>query len=241
MTEDNDGVDEVLEGTLRVALTAAGRLAEMAARDREQAARAAQSASEHEARQLQARLDAERSAARAQLAPVRQDGWWDKARTEDIAVAWQTAVTWQRLDPQAAAAVTVIRQQVKDRFNVDVDTIRPDARSVQATLDEHGHAPAPRRGRESAEQAAAVAVLAADDRGRAGEPSTTTGTWDSPQRRADLGGRVSKLADPEVAEARVLADTHQATPPAAATTSSAARGGRAVRRSARAAEVRLER
>lgn len=241
MAEDNDGVDEVLEGTLRVALTAAGRLAEMAAREREQTARAARSASENEARQLQARLDAERSAARAQLAPVRQDGWWDKARTEDVAVAWQTAVTWQRLDPEAADAVTVIRQQVKDRFDVDVDTIRPDARSVQATLEEHGRAPAPRRGQDSAEQATAVAVLAADDRGKAGEPSTTTGTWDTLQRRADLGRRVSKLADPEVAEARVLADTHQATPPTAATTPADKRGDRVVQRPARAAEVRLER
>ena len=213
----------------------------MAAREHEQAARAIQRASESEARQMQARLDAERSAARAQLAPVRQDRWWDKARTEDIAAAWQTAVAWQGLDPEAAATVTVIRQQVKDRFSVDVDTIRPDARTVQATLDEHDRAPAPQRGRGTAEQAAAVAVLAADDRGRAAEPSTTTGIWDSPQRRADLGRRVSTLVDPEVAEARVLADTHQATPPIAATTSAATQRGRAAQRPVRAAEVRLER
>lgn len=241
MAEDNDGVDEVLAGTLRVALTAAGRLAEMAARDREQAARAAQSASENEARQLQARLDAERSAARAQLAPVRQDSWWEQARAEDIAAAWQTAVTWQGLDPEAAAAVTVIRQQVQDRFSVDVDTIRPDARFLQATLDETGRAPAPRGGQKAAEQAEAVTLLVADDRVRSAEPAAAADPWDSMQRRTALGDRVATFADLEVAEARVLADTHQATPPTAATTSAATLGARAVQRPARAAEVRLER
>lgn len=241
MAEDNDGVDEVLEGTLRVALTAAGRLAEMAARDREQAARAAQSTSENEARQLQARLDAERSAARAQLAPVRQDSWWDKARTEDIAAAWQTAVTWQRLDPEAAAAVTVIRQQVQDRFSVDVATFRPDSSSVQAAPDEHGRAPVPRRGQGAAEQAEAVTVLVADDRVRSAEPAAAADAWDSTQRRTALGDRVATFADAEVAEARVLADTHQATPPTAATTLAATKGARAVHGPARAAEVRLER
>lgn len=244
MVEQSDGMDDVLDGTLRVALTAAGRLAEIAAREQEQSARAAQGASENEARQLQARLDAERSAARAQLAPVRQDDWWDEARTSDIARAWQTAATWQQVDPEAAAAVTVIREQVQKRFDVDIDTIGADPRSVQTLLDEHGLA-APRRGRAAAQQAEAAILLAADDRSRAAstaaEPSAAVRTWDSPQRRVDLGDRVAQLADSEVAEARVVADTHQATPPAAATAPTATRGGHVVQRPARAAEVSLER
>ncbi|MDQ3359699.1 MAG: hypothetical protein M3520_12955, partial [Actinomycetota bacterium] len=71
MADESDGVDEAVEGVLRVGLTAAGpRMAEIIARAREQAAREAQAASEHEARELAERLTAERSAARAQLAPV---------------------------------------------------------------------------------------------------------------------------------------------------------------------------
>ncbi|MFC3688917.1 hypothetical protein [Aquipuribacter hungaricus] len=245
MVEQSDGMDDVLDGTLRVALTAAGRLAEIAAREQEQSARAARGVSENEARQLQARLDAERSAARAQLAPVRQDDWWDKARTSDIARAWQTAATWQQVDPEAAAAVTVIRQQVQKRFDVDIDTITAaDPRSVQTLLDEHGPA-APRRGQEAAQQAEAAILLATDDRSRAAstaaQPAAAVDGWDSLQRRVDLGHRVAQQADPEVAEARVVADTHQATPPAAATALTATRGGHVVQRPAPAAEVRLER
>ncbi len=244
MAEQSDGMDDVLDGTLRVALTAAGRLAEIAAREQEQSARAAQGAGENEARQLQARLDAERSAARAQLAPVRQDDWWDKARTSDIARAWETAATWQQVDPEAAAAVTVIRQQVQKRFDVDIDTIGANPRSVQTLLDEHGPA-VPRRGHEAAQQAEAAILLAADDRisaaSTAAEPAAAVSSWDSPQRRVDLGHRVAQLADPEVAEARVVADTHQATPPAAATVPTSTRGGHVVQRPAPAAEIRLER
>lgn len=244
MAEQSDGMDDVLDGTLRVALTAAGRLAEMAARDIEQSARAAQGASENEARQLQARLDAERSAARAQLAPVRQDDWWDKARTTDIARAWQTAATWQQVDPEAAAAVAVIGQQVQKRFDVDIDSTKADPRSVQTLLDEHGLA-APRRGHEAAQHAEAAILLATGDRSRAAStaaaPAAAVDGWDSPQRRVDLGHRMATLADPEAAEARVVADTHQATPPAAATAPAATRGGPVVQRPTPAAEVRLER
>ena len=121
MADENDGMDEVLEATLRVALVAAGRLAEVAARSREQAAREAQRASEAEGRRLQARMDAERSAARAQLARVERLDWWDRARPQDIAAAWQAALTWRDADPAAAQATEVLRERIKARYGVDID------------------------------------------------------------------------------------------------------------------------
>ncbi|MFC3690486.1 hypothetical protein [Aquipuribacter hungaricus] len=68
-------MDEVLEATLRMALTAAGRLAELAARDYERAARSQQAVTEAEVQHLQARLVAERSAARVEPPPVRSNGF----------------------------------------------------------------------------------------------------------------------------------------------------------------------
>lgn len=81
MAEDSDGVDEALEGTLRVALTASGRLAELAARNQEQAARAVQAENELQTQRLRARLEAERSAAWGQRASVRREG-------KDEAAGW---------------------------------------------------------------------------------------------------------------------------------------------------------
>lgn len=57
---ESDGIDEALEGMSRVALTVAGRLGEQLARAREQELRRAQAAEEQQARELQARFDAER-------------------------------------------------------------------------------------------------------------------------------------------------------------------------------------
>ena len=81
---ESDGIDEALEGMSRVGLTVAGRIGEQLARAREQEMRRAQAAEEQQARELQARFDAERAAARAQLAPVMDNRWWDTANGRDI-------------------------------------------------------------------------------------------------------------------------------------------------------------
>src|SRR3954453_17905152 len=99
--QEPDGMNEAVTGALGVSLTAAAHVAEQLARSREQAARDARAAGEHEARQLQVRLDAERSAARAVLAPVAREEWWQRADIDAIARAWETAEAWRELDPDA--------------------------------------------------------------------------------------------------------------------------------------------
>ena len=117
---DGDGIDDALEGTIRVAVTAAGRAGEMIARQREQQMREAQARSQQEASELGARLAGERDAARASLAAVYRPEWWDAAQPEDIARAYQTARAWADVDPEAVRAEQRIAQELRDRYGVDV-------------------------------------------------------------------------------------------------------------------------
>lgn len=166
MTE-SDGIDEALEGMSRVGLTVAGRLGEQLARAREQELRRAQAAEEQQARELQARFDAERAAARAQLAPVMDNRWWDTATGRDVERVHEAATAWKDHDPAARDAAEVIRDQVQRRYGLDVDNLGANEATVAAALAKA------ERDREQAEQerragrdenAQAVQLLAEADR-----------------------------------------------------------------------------
>lgn len=66
---DSDGIADAFDGHVRVALTVAQQMAEKFARLREELARTAQATTEQQTRELQARFDAERSAAIASSPP----------------------------------------------------------------------------------------------------------------------------------------------------------------------------
>ena len=164
---ESDGIDEALEGMSRVALTVAGRLGEQLARAREQELRRAQAAEEQQARELQARFDAERAAARAQLAPVMDDRWWDTASGRDVERVHEAATAWKDHDPAARDAAEVIRDQVQRRYGLDVDNLGANEATVAEALAKA------ERDREQAEQerragrdenAQAVQLLAEADR-----------------------------------------------------------------------------
>src|SRR3954447_17688483 len=117
--QEPDGINEALTGALRVSLTAAAHVGEQLARSHEQAARDARAAGEHEARQLQPRRAAERAAARAALAPVAREEWWQRAGVDEIARAWETAQGWRALDPDTRQAAERIHEQLRDRYGID--------------------------------------------------------------------------------------------------------------------------
>ena len=74
-----DGVFEAAEGNMRQALMAAAQLARSATQARQDAAQRLTRRDLEEARQLQARLDAQRVAARAELAPLHESSKWGRA------------------------------------------------------------------------------------------------------------------------------------------------------------------
>ena len=136
MAEESDGIEEAFEGTLRVALTAAARVGEQVARQREAAARQAQAEGESAAGQLAGRLNAEREAVRASYASLHQSDWWDAAQPEDIARAYQTAKAWGDVDPEAVRAEQRIVEEVRSRYGVDLAAQATDPAAVREALDQ---------------------------------------------------------------------------------------------------------
>ena len=130
MAEESDGIAEAFDGQLRVALTAAGRVGEVLARMREDAVRRAQAASEQQARELSSRFDAERLAARAELGNVYRPDWWDNASPEQIGQAYTTARAWSGEEPEAVRAEGRIRDEVRERYGVDVANTGADPDAV---------------------------------------------------------------------------------------------------------------
>lgn len=137
---DSDGIDEALQGVTQIALTTAGRMGEQMARLRERQAREAQARSEQAARENAERMRAEREAARAALAPVHRDQWWDTATAEDVTRAYQTATAWRDVDPQAARAEARIVEQARARHGIDLreqPTMRPEPQVRPDWLERH--------------------------------------------------------------------------------------------------------
>jgi colicin import membrane protein len=134
MAEETDGVGETFDDSLRVALTIASQFGERIARMREQLARQREAEATQEARELSARFDAERGAARAALAPVQQPGWWDQAEPQDIADAHETATAWRDFDAVAKDAGDTIKQEVQQRYGIDVDAPGANPPAVAAAL-----------------------------------------------------------------------------------------------------------
>lgn len=230
---ESDGIEEAIEAMSRVGLTVAGRLGEQLARTREQELRRAQAAEEQQARELQARYDAERAAARAQLAPVMDNRWWDTASGRDVERVHEAAAAWKDHDPAARDAAEVIRDQVQHRYGLDVDNLGADEASVAEALakkEQDRYQTQSERKADRDEDAQAAGLLAEADReDRDREQDVTeenqrpetlradAGTkYDSAERRQELAASLEGVADREAVQARLSADQDQGTPPSAA-------------------------
>lgn len=251
---DPDGVNEAFQASARVAITAGGLIAERMVRAREQALRDAQAQGEQHARELQARTDAERAGARASLAPVSREDWWDRAGAEDIGVAWETANAWSDVDRDASASVEHMRDQLRGRYAIDPDSLGADPGAVQDAVERRERAlrlSAQTREQARLEQAAAAPLLVsaavADrdqereqnerNRDRADEERATA-LYDSADSRHDVANDLDGIVDDETIEARVVADSGQARPAADAVASSPTRTPAARRARGKGSQVR---
>ncbi|MEO7017086.1 MAG: hypothetical protein ABI067_11170 [Leifsonia sp.] len=161
MAEESDGIADAFDGHIRIALTVATQMAERFARLREELARASQARTEQQTRELQARLDAERNAARASLAPVQQSEWWNHADVDDIATAYETAEAWRPVDDDIARTSDRMREELRTRYGVDVDDLGADPAAVREAMTraEQDRATAAAVRGESVEDFAAATVL----------------------------------------------------------------------------------
>jgi hypothetical protein len=220
-----DGVEDAVDGAMRTGLMVASRIGEQLARMREEEQRTIATAEEHRARHLQERFDAQRAAARAQLAPTARDDWWDKATSEMIERVQQTATAWKTYDPKAAQASENIRTQVQGRYGIDVNNTGADEASVSAALDRAQQARSEaetERTRASAaskdEAVAGVAVAGASRQDVAAQKAKAEPAYDSSERRRQLADSLEGKGDRESVNSRLLADKHQGTPAVAALT-----------------------
>ncbi|TJY66229.1 hypothetical protein E4J89_17275 [Arthrobacter sp. CAU 1506] len=131
---ESDGMDDVLDNGMRQALLMASRLAETLARRRQESLRQQEHRDAQAAHEAGTRLAAERSAARAALAPVEKDQWWDKAQPHDIAAAHAVAEGWKDHDPAALAASERIRQEVLTRYAIDTHDVGADGAYLESYI-----------------------------------------------------------------------------------------------------------
>ncbi|WP_077490890.1 hypothetical protein [Sinomonas mesophila] len=114
-THHSDGVGEIVDDMLRQALMVAARLGEIAARARQEHLAKARAESERQARELAARFEAERGAARSSLAGVGSDSWWARADPERVAAAYKTAASWAGEDAEMAETLRQMDEQLAAR------------------------------------------------------------------------------------------------------------------------------
>jgi hypothetical protein len=248
MADESDGINEAFQGSARVAITAAGLMAERIMRQREQAQRDAEAASQQEARELQARTDSERGAARASLAPVSRDEWWDRAGAEEIGVAWETANAWRDVDPDAQRTVDHMRDELRGRYAIDTDSLGADPTAVAEALERRERAArlaAQARERARVDEAQALPLMVAarvadrdQDERNPEDPERGEELYDSAERRRELASDLDGVADDETIEARVVADTNQARPAEEAVSSGPARTPTARRARGKGSQVR---
>ena len=215
-----DGMEDAVDGAMRTGLMVAGRIGEQLARMHEQEQRTIAAAEEQRARELQERFNAQRAAARAQLAPVSHEDWWDKATPEMIERVHETATAWKAYDPEAAQAAGKISEQVQSRYGIDVNNAGADEASVSAALaraqQARSEAEIERTKASIArtdEVAAGAAVAGANRQDRADRSDPA---WDTAERRQQLAEGLEGKGDREAVTSRLLADMHQGTHPSAA-------------------------
>lgn len=133
MADESDGIEEALESTVRLAAMAGARLGSEIARAHEERLREQRRVDEREAAQLAQRFEAEKRAAVAELSQVHRADWWERADPERIGQTYATARAWAPEAAEAAHAEQTMRQQLRERYGVDLD--RTDPRTVSREVD----------------------------------------------------------------------------------------------------------
>ena len=136
MADESDGVEEAFEGQLRVLLTTAAQTAERFTMARERALERARRESEREAAELRTRFEAERLAARAELASIHRPEWWDRATPQQIGDTYQLANAWAREDGDAQRAKDTLSAELRNRYGIDTATLDRDAAALRAAVEE---------------------------------------------------------------------------------------------------------
>jgi hypothetical protein len=130
-----DGIDDVVDGSLRQSLMAASRLAETIARMRQESLRQREQQDTQSAHEAQVREAAQHAAVQGALATVQKDQWWEQAQPKDIAQVHSLAEGWKDHDPTALAAAERIRYEVQNRYGIDSREVGADAAYLESGIE----------------------------------------------------------------------------------------------------------
>lgn len=156
----NDGIDDVTDGVARATVTVAAQMGRQIATAIKRAMEEAAARRDAAAVELQARIQAHRAAARAELTSVHQPEWWGRASTDQVARVVEVSQAWAPHDAEAAKAARVVKQEVQERYGVDVDATGSHTSEILTATQEAATARAEAaRERASSEQEAAEARL----------------------------------------------------------------------------------
>ncbi|MEX5307659.1 hypothetical protein RF644_18090 [Kocuria sp. CPCC 205258] len=232
MSAQPDGVNDLLTRDLQAAMAVAGRWGEMMARRRAEQAQDLHHAQQQRRRELEERFEAQRAMTRTELAPVGQDRFWEDAKPEEIAERYGLARQWEGHDQVARAARERIEVEVKNRHGLGVEDYLRDhgtGKPVPVQDGTLGMREAVNAQRDQVEAARLVERSALgdlqNDQDARNAAAEVEELWDSGDRRARLAARLSSLIGSsaegrEAAEAILLTDQDQGTPPTDAVRSS---------------------
>lgn len=166
---ESDGIEEGMDGAVRVAVTAGARFGESLARMREEQARQAEARSVQESRELQARFEAERTEAVRELSVTKRGEWWDTARPEDIGRTYATARAWEDQEPAALRARGRMETELRDRYGIDADQLDADPDRVREQVarmeaERNEQLAAQERQREAADREEAARLMSESER-----------------------------------------------------------------------------
>lgn len=131
-------VDAVVGGMSQAVVTlvkAAMEIAEVIARQRAEAARAVREENDRAARLFAERVRDQRQAINPVIRQVWDDSWWQRASPETIAGVWQVTDGWARHgDPSAMVALQHMRDEIHDRYGVDLPETPADRTNLLELL-----------------------------------------------------------------------------------------------------------
>lgn len=190
MADESDGIEETLETNVRLAAMAGARLGSEIARARQERLREQRRLDEREADRLADRFEAEKRAAVAELSQVYRSDWWDSNNADRIGQTYATARAWASEADEAARAEQKMRQELRDRYDIDPDaadpsTVTAGVEAWRQRLQQQRRQEADReRTTETAERAEAAVLL-----DQAAQDDRDAGAARADERRADAETR----------------------------------------------------
>lgn len=160
MSDADDGMNEVIDGQLRLAVAVAAQVGQILAQQRQERLERMRDAQQDQARELSRRFEAERLTAHAELAAVHEPAWWDQANADQIGRAYEVARAWAPHDPNADRTEALMRAEIQRRYGVDVLAAGADPAAVRETVRAKLDRPT---GTETAQTAEAAQLMAAAD------------------------------------------------------------------------------